>query len=44
MWTSFRVLLTEKCNANCKNCFNKSSRALCDMNINDFKQICQDLS
>lgn len=41
---SIRILLTEKCNANCKSCFNSSYRRNKDMNIDDFKELCDYLS
>lgn len=36
----FRVLITEKCNANCENCFNKNIRNESEMSIDDFTELC----
>lgn len=41
---SFRVLLTEKCNARCKNCFNASIRNKCEMKTKQFEKLCMYLS
>lgn len=41
---SIRILLTEKCNANCKNCFNAEYRRNKDMKLEDFKQLCDYLN
>lgn len=38
---SIRVFLTESCNANCMNCFNKSARTDSEMNIEDFDRLCK---
>ena len=40
----FRVLITEKCNANCPNCFNKNIRCGREMSFEDFKSVCDYLS
>lgn len=40
MWKSFRILLSENCNAHCPNCFNRSSRSQAEININDLRDIC----
>ena len=41
---TFRILLTEKCNANCSNCFNADYRKNKDMYIEDFFMLCDFLS
>ena len=37
----FRVLITEKCNADCPSCFNKSIRQGHEMALSDFIKICE---
>lgn len=44
MWKSFRVLLTENCNAHCPNCFNKGIRTYSEIALPDIKRICELLS
>ena len=36
----FRVLITDKCNMNCKTCFNKDIREKAEMSLEDFKELC----
>lgn len=35
-----RVYVTERCNANCQNCFNSNSRSNKEMSISDFLDLC----
>lgn len=44
MKDSIRILLTEKCNANCTNCFNKVYRDDCEMAIEDLRWLSSYLS
>lgn len=44
MKTSFRVLITEYCNANCPNCFNAKYRKNKEMSTKNFKKLCRYLS
>ena len=44
MWSSFRILLTEKCNANCPNCFNKNVRIGKEIELRDIQRIVRILS
>lgn len=37
---SIRMYITESCNANCKNCFNKNNRSSASMNIQKFEALC----
>lgn len=37
----FRVLITEKCNADCPSCFNKSIRYGNEMTLSDFIRVCE---
>lgn len=41
---AIRILLTERCNANCVNCFNASYRSKNDMDFNEFIELCNYLS
>lgn len=41
MKKEFRILLTEKCNANCANCFNANYRTPNDMNLNKLSSLCE---
>lgn len=41
---SFRVLITENCNANCKNCFNSNYRTTKEISIEDFENLSDWLS
>lgn len=41
---SFRILLTELCNANCPNCFNSCSRSASSMPVKLVDKLCQYLS
>jgi sulfatase maturation enzyme AslB (radical SAM superfamily) len=34
------IYITEKCNANCNNCFNRKFRSNNEISISDFKQLC----
>lgn len=38
---SIRVFLTEGCNANCSNCFNKKARGDNELSLESFSQLCQ---
>ena len=38
--TTMRVYVTERCNANCKSCFNAMSRSNAEMSTNDFSMLC----
>ena len=38
--TSMRVYVTERCNANCPNCFNAKSRSDTEMSTETFNQLC----
>lgn len=40
MKESMRVLITERCNADCKNCFNKGRRHGIDMGFDGFQKLC----
>lgn len=42
--TSFRILLTEACNAKCPNCFNQNVRTKKYMSLQEFEHLCQYLS
>lgn len=43
-YRSFRILLTEACNANCPNCFNSHSRSTVSMPVSTLDKLCQYLS
>ena len=38
---AMRVYVTERCNANCPNCFNAKSRSNSEMSLEDFKELCE---
>jgi MoaA/NifB/PqqE/SkfB family radical SAM enzyme len=38
---AFRVLVTERCNMRCPTCFNKNIRNECEMEVNNFTNVCQ---
>ncbi|MBO7597470.1 MAG: radical SAM protein [Bacteroidales bacterium] len=40
MLESIRVYLTENCNANCSNCFNRNSRGKSNMDLDKFEKLC----
>ena len=40
----FRVLITEKCNANCQTCFNKNIRCGNEMSLENFCLVCDYLA
>lgn len=40
MRKAFRVLITDNCNMNCPNCFNKNLRSKRDMSLIDFSELC----
>ena len=44
MKKSFRVLITEKCNANCPNCFNANYRIENEMSVEKFERLSKYLS
>lgn len=41
---TFRVYVTEKCNANCPSCFNAKSRTSKEMSLEEFEKLCEYLS
>lgn len=41
---NFRVLITENCNANCKNCFNSNYRTTKEISIDNFRNLSEWLS
>ena len=38
---SVRFYITEKCNAKCKNCFNRKERNSLQMDVNKFEELCK---
>ena len=38
---AIRVYITERCNANCPNCFNANNRMNKEMSLSDFTDLCK---